>query len=202
LKQKNTKFLKDTKAKLNFYSNDLKEDKTPSKEDINKEKMKKIKLCLSEVLEFEGNLHQSIIELNFAQKFCVNEEEKDIKIKIQKIISKFYNSNENKLFKGKNFSKTLSQISSFIEFGDNISCLLDLNNLYDFASYYKEICKKDLSYEKDILNKFRDHIIKDFKLNCINNRIKLEDIELIYRYSSVIIIFYYLFRFFMLKKNG
>jgi len=89
-KRKNTKFLKDTKAKLNSYSNDLKKYKTPSKEDINKEKMKKIKLCLSEVHEYEGNLHQSIIELNFAQKFCVNKEkEKDNKIKFKKLFQNF-----------------------------------------------------------------------------------------------------------------
>ncbi len=72
-----------------------------------------------------------------------------IEEKIKSITSKIYDSNKNQIFKDKEFSKSLSEISSYTEIKWEIYSILDLNDIYHFPNYYEEISKKQLTYEKD-----------------------------------------------------
>jgi len=180
LKLKDSKFFKETKPKLNDYFTDLKKNRTPLNEVLVIKKMKEIKLCLSEILEDEGKLNESNIQLNFALQYCNNEKEKEeINQKIQMNISKIYRSNSNQIYKDENFSKTLSQISAYMKFDNENPSFLDLNDLYDFPHYYKEICKQNLTYEKEILDMFRNHVNQKIQKKSTNNSLNIEDIELL-----------------------
>ncbi len=180
-KEKNDYFtVEEIKSNLNNCLSDLNKERTQTNEDKVKNKMKDIKLCLSEILEAEGKLPESIIQMKIAQKYCDNPtEKKEIDIKIQKILSKIYDSNTNQVYKDKNLSKTLSQISTYVEIDDSVPSLLDLNDLYDFPQYYNEVSKKDLTYEKEILDKFRENTVNNFREKCLKNSLTLEDIEVL-----------------------
>jgi len=70
---------------------------------------------LIEILEEEKNLQESIIQLRVALKYSTTEEEKEnINKKIDLMTSKIYDSNENQIFTNKNFSNSLSEISSYM----------------------------------------------------------------------------------------
>ncbi len=66
-----------------------------------------------------------------------------------------------------------------MEFDNENPSFLDLNDLYDFPNYYKEICEQNFTYEKEILDMFRHLVIERFRQKCTNKSLDFEDIELL-----------------------
>ncbi len=109
-----------------------------------------------------------------------------LKKKIVKIFDNLYDFSLNKVFKEKESSNNVLYEIFNNSGSDEEPLILEMNDLYHFPNHYKKMEKIDSIYVKNILENFREKIVKEFtdKINKKHN-FTLEDFK---RVNSIICI--------------